>query len=461
MKGLTMAKVEQVIVGIVALFFTVLYLILFTQTTKAVPSFARRYKLSCNVCHSAFPALNEYGKLFRAKGYRLPGAGGTIAGEKPVGLGTEVEGSGAKTPLNIPFIDIPATSVASFQIISDYIYRPNNEVTNEFTGISSVGLIFGGAMGNRFSFFGNIALFEDGKFEGVDRLFLQYNRALAFNIRVGQFEPRAISFSNHRRLLRITRYLNGVFPIIAAQNFFGFSPNQKGIEAYGRLTGPAGLGDFDYALGLVNGEPGGAFEALEEAGGAVQSLVRALREAYEDSGGESDFNNNKDFYGRLNYNLWLRGAFSLGSFYYKGKSGFLADTNDPESFVKNGNDFNRWGLDLRWDHEKGYVTFLSSVQFFNESLDRTVFSDLSAQVAMGEIQFYISPRLVPGFRYERVVLNDFPTNFPGSFERYSAEVLMLLASNTMVMIGTTWSSDSAPELPLFENFSRIAFHLAF
>lgn len=456
-----MGKLEKIILGVVTLFFTFIFLIVFTQSTKAVPSFARRYKLSCNTCHTVFPALNEYGRLFRAKGYRLPGSADIIAGEEPLGLGTEVEMPGAKKPLGIPFIDIPATSVAGFQVVSDYVYRPDDKVTNEFTGISSLGLIFGGAMGNRFSFFGNVALFEDGEFEGIDRLFLQYNRALGFNIRVGQFEPRAISFSNHRRLLRITPYLNGVFPIIPAQNFFGFSPNQKGIEAFGRLSGPGSLGEFDYAVGLINGEPGGAFEALGEAGGPVGSLVHELEEAYEESGGEFDFNNSKDFYGRLNYNLWLRGAFSLGSFFYKGKSGFLADTEDPESFVKDGNNFNRWGVDLRWDQDKGYVTFLSSVQFFNESLDRPMFNDLSARVTMGEIQFYVFPWLVPGFRYERVDLNDFPTTFPGSFERYSAELLMLLATNTMIMVGTTWSSDSAPELPLFENFSRIAFHLAF
>jgi thiol-disulfide isomerase/thioredoxin len=456
-----MGKLEKIIAGLVSLFFAMLFLTLFTQTTRGVPSFARRYKLSCSTCHTVFPTLNEYGKFFRANGYRLPGAGGTIEGEKPLGLGPKVREPDAKKPVEIPFIDIPATSVASFQVISDYFYRPDEKVTNEFSGIRSIGLIFGGAMGQRFSFFGNVAIFEDGKFEGVDRLFLQYNRSLAFNIRIGQFEPRAISFSNHRRLLRITKYLNGVFPIIPAQNFFGFSPNQKGIEAFGRLAGPAGIGDFDYALGLVNGEPGGAFEALGEVNGTVASVVRALEEAYEDSGGEFDFNNNKDFYGRLNYNFWLRGAFSLGSFYYKGKSGFLADTEAPESFKKDGNDFNRWGVDLRWDYEKGYVTFLSSVQFFNENLDRPTFNDLSARVTMSEVQFYIFPWLVPGLRFERVDLNDFPTAFPNSFERYSAEVLMLLASNTMVMVGTTWSSDSAPELPLFENFSRLAIHLAF
>lgn len=432
-----------------------------TESDGPVPSFARRYGLSCSTCHTVFPALTEYGRLFRAKGYRLPGAEPTVAGEEPLQLGPRAGGPGAKKPSGIPWIDIPATSVASFQVTADYIYRGDEEVTNEFTGISSVGLIFGGAMGEKFSFFGNIALVEDGRFEGIDRLFLQYNQSLGLNLRVGQFEPRAIPFSNHRRLLRITPYLNGVLPIVPAQNFFGFSPNQKGIEAFGRITGPGGAGEFDYSIGLINGEPGGAFEALEDASGPVADVVHALEEAYEESGGEYDFNNSKDYYARLNYNTWLHGALSLGGFVYNGKSGFLMDPAEPESFVKDGNDFNRWGLDLRWDQENGYLSLLTSVQFFNDKLERSMVNSPSAIVTTGEAQLYILPALVPGFRYERVDVNGYPADMATSFERYSADLLMLLASNTMLMIGTTWSGRSAPNLPLFEKFSRVAFHLAF
>ncbi|MBI3291804.1 MAG: hypothetical protein HYZ73_03210 [Elusimicrobia bacterium] len=36
---------------------------------QAVPSFARTYGLSCSQCHTAFPALNEYGREFKLNGY--------------------------------------------------------------------------------------------------------------------------------------------------------------------------------------------------------------------------------------------------------------------------------------------------------------------------------------------------------------------------------------------------------
>lgn len=37
---------------------------------EAVPSFARRYGLTCSTCHTAFPALNATGRAFKLSGYR-------------------------------------------------------------------------------------------------------------------------------------------------------------------------------------------------------------------------------------------------------------------------------------------------------------------------------------------------------------------------------------------------------
>ncbi|MDZ7671081.1 MAG: hypothetical protein U5Q16_17290 [Gammaproteobacteria bacterium] len=39
---------------------------------NAAPMFARQYNVSCNVCHSAFPALNAFGEQFAASNFRLP-----------------------------------------------------------------------------------------------------------------------------------------------------------------------------------------------------------------------------------------------------------------------------------------------------------------------------------------------------------------------------------------------------
>lgn len=54
-----------------ALLFLMLAPLLSSQA-NAAPMFARKYNISCNVCHSAFPALNAFGEEFAASNFRLP-----------------------------------------------------------------------------------------------------------------------------------------------------------------------------------------------------------------------------------------------------------------------------------------------------------------------------------------------------------------------------------------------------
>ncbi|MCW8956470.1 MAG: hypothetical protein OQL09_06275 [Gammaproteobacteria bacterium] len=61
--------------------------LLFTQTTQAVPAFARQTGMECNSCHfQSFPALNSFGRVFRAGGYTLVGNQSLIEGENNLSL---------------------------------------------------------------------------------------------------------------------------------------------------------------------------------------------------------------------------------------------------------------------------------------------------------------------------------------------------------------------------------------
>jgi hypothetical protein len=44
-----------------------------SDLAQAMPAFARQYEISCVLCHSAFPRLNDFGEHFRDSNYRLPG----------------------------------------------------------------------------------------------------------------------------------------------------------------------------------------------------------------------------------------------------------------------------------------------------------------------------------------------------------------------------------------------------
>ena len=58
--------------------FFILFLLMLTAVliipakTEAMPVFARKYNMSCNSCHSAFPKLNEFGEYFADNNLRLP-----------------------------------------------------------------------------------------------------------------------------------------------------------------------------------------------------------------------------------------------------------------------------------------------------------------------------------------------------------------------------------------------------
>ena len=56
--------------------------ILTPHTAEAVPAFARQTGMPCMSCHfQNFPALNSFGRNFRAKGYTMQGLQTMIEGE--------------------------------------------------------------------------------------------------------------------------------------------------------------------------------------------------------------------------------------------------------------------------------------------------------------------------------------------------------------------------------------------
>jgi len=46
-------------------------LVLAVQPARAIPSFARQTKLPCSACHTQFPELNAFGRVFKLNGYTL------------------------------------------------------------------------------------------------------------------------------------------------------------------------------------------------------------------------------------------------------------------------------------------------------------------------------------------------------------------------------------------------------
>lgn len=78
-------KTQQYIPAFI--FLLLINSLFFSQTSSAVPAFARQTDMACNSCHfQSFPALNSFGRVFRAGGYTLPGSQNKIEGDNELSM---------------------------------------------------------------------------------------------------------------------------------------------------------------------------------------------------------------------------------------------------------------------------------------------------------------------------------------------------------------------------------------
>ena len=57
----------------------------------AIPAFARKYHTSCSTCHSNWPELNDFGRVFKINGFKFPKDDETFVKEPPLMLGAEAQ----------------------------------------------------------------------------------------------------------------------------------------------------------------------------------------------------------------------------------------------------------------------------------------------------------------------------------------------------------------------------------
>jgi len=83
---------------------------------RAIPSFARQTKLPCSACHTQFPELNAFGRVFKLNGYTLRMIETIEAGDT---LGHQ--------DLSINLMPLPSVMV---QASETYTQRPQGATTN-------------------------------------------------------------------------------------------------------------------------------------------------------------------------------------------------------------------------------------------------------------------------------------------------------------------------------------------
>ena len=169
-------------------------------TADAVPAFSRKYKTSCQTCHTIFPKLNPFGEAFRLNGYHLPGETEEQIKQVPVSLGSEAYEK--LWPQMVYPSTLPGNVPLALNVKMADLYQSSEDdtghqlVKNDFQFPQEVNLFAAGTLGKHVSFFGELTFAErpdGGSDVEIEHARLDFISAFGpehlFNFRIGKFAP--------------------------------------------------------------------------------------------------------------------------------------------------------------------------------------------------------------------------------------------------------------------------------
>ena len=162
-----------------------LLLLVGSASADGIPAFARKYRVSCQLCHNPVPTLTEFGENFAANGFRFS------AEEAPrdtIDTGDQLLQLLEVVPLAIRF--------------DAYAQALTNEFTSDFKTPYNLKILSGGALFKGVSYYFYFFLFERGDIGGIEDAFLYFNDigGAPIDVQVGQFQVSDAMFKRELRL---------------------------------------------------------------------------------------------------------------------------------------------------------------------------------------------------------------------------------------------------------------------
>ena len=348
---------------------------------QATPAFARSQGLPCAACHAAFPALNSFGRMYKARGYRLKDA--------------------SENAKKSDF----TTDISKFPIAAAIISRPYTKTGNgngEIRAIHELEVFAGGILYRNLSGFFEIeSESEDGFGNVLGLAAINYDFNNAFHVQAAYgptfFADPYDTLSSSRRLTAAHyNVLNDTYG--NADNADKLRHSRQQLSVFGRVLGDR----LFYNVGV---------------GGLTGDLV----------GNKSTVG-----FGRLAFDITpnaMVGVFGLKGQCELGTAGVGTSTNCGGS--TNARDFSRYGLDTQVDVGPVRVTGV-----YLRAKDDMVSSPLSetnddAYIQLAYFGTVNGDQIVPLLRYQTSEANDgndktnrytvgltyyFQENFKGSIE---------------------------------------------
>lgn len=378
------------------LVLVLVFVVCFCVEAYAIPTFARKYRTSCQTCHSVFPKLTPFGEAFRKNGFMIVEGDMAYVKEEPVSMGAEAYKR--VWPDAVWPTTIPGYVPLSLMVIQRFNWDIDDDNATEFNFPHELELMFAGTFGEDFTFFAELE--AEGDEVAAHTNWLMWNDLFIenlINLKAGFFDIMSNRPYNSHRRLTISR--NSIENYRVSDDGFRLRDNQAGIELNGFKNRLA------YAVGLVNGT-GEMGDDNKRKDPYYRVDLKLFGLPFDRSGQEpgADLKSEKN---------WQDNSIQLGTFGYFGEQD-LSETTVTTTTVAGvtttststsewSNDYSRLGVDARvlfynLDVMAGYL-------WGNDDDPEGDGEEIDSNAWFVEAQYHLFPWLVPILRYEEILVD--------------------------------------------------------
>lgn len=177
----------------------VVFLTFSVKNIKAIPAFARKYQISCQVCHSpAFPRLKGFGDQFAGNGFKM----------------TEYKSPRYFVKTGDDRLSLLRELPLAVRIDGFASYNLNNQNRTDFSSPYVVKILSGGEISDKVSYYFYFLFNERGSVGGIEDAFILYTNILrtGINLTAGQFQASDPLFKSELRYTLEPYVIYGVSP---------------------------------------------------------------------------------------------------------------------------------------------------------------------------------------------------------------------------------------------------------
>ncbi len=321
------------------LLLLMLIIIFPVKQSSAIPAFARKYRISCQTCHSpAIPKLKPYGDQFAVDGFRIADQ------ETPRYF---IETGDNKLSL---LRDLPL----AVRFDGHLSYNFGDKTRQDFGSPFGIKLLSGGELSDKLSYYFYFFISEKGEVAGVEDAFIMYNSLFnsGIDFYLGQFQ---ISDPLYKRELRLTLEDYHIYSVAPGISTIDLKYDRGIMLDYGLASGTGITVEVINGNGIGPADPDLLFDRDK-----YKNILAKLSQSFGDN-------------------------IDIGLFGYFGKESIQGATNAPVNTVRMIGPNLTFNLLEKLEFNLQYVHRTDSKVMIDN--DTPLINDLVTQGGFGEIIF--------------------------------------------------------------------------